>query len=75
MTLLPAAHWSSTTTTCGRLVRAADSTWVTPDHLCPDLLRHSQLGPADGMRGRVVRGLFRLLDRWPVPDRKNGHSR
>lgn len=32
-------------------------------YICPDLLRLSQLGEADGWRGRAVRGFFRLL-RW-----------
>lgn len=39
--------------------------WGSPA-LCPDLLRLSQLGPADGLRGRVVRGFFRLLEWRPV---------
>ena len=73
MTVLPRPNMSTATT--GRLVRAADGTWVTADHLCPDLLRLSNLGPADGMRGRVVRGMFRLLDRWPGPDRQSGDTR
>jgi hypothetical protein len=33
--------------------------------LCPDLLRLSQIGAADGPRGRVVRGFFWLLRAWP----------
>jgi hypothetical protein len=48
------------------LARAADGTLVTPDHLCPDLLRYANLGGADGVRGRVVRGFFWLLRAWPV---------
>lgn len=31
--------------------------------LCPDLLRLSDIGVADGWRGHTVRGFFRLL-RW-----------
>jgi hypothetical protein len=49
-----------------RLVAAADGTLVTPDHLCPDMLRHENLGGADGPRGRVVRAFFWLLRAWPV---------
>ena len=49
-----------------RMVTAADGALVTPDHLCPDLLRHANLGEADGMRGRVVRGFFWVLRAWPV---------
>lgn len=48
-----------------RVVAAADGTLVTPDHLCPDLLRWENIGPADGLRGRVVRGFFALLRLWP----------
>ena len=48
-----------------RLVQAADGTWVTPDHLCPDLLRWENIGAADGWRGRVVRAFFWLLRAWP----------
>lgn len=29
--------------------------------LCPDLLRIDQIGAADGWRGKVVRGFFRVL--------------
>jgi hypothetical protein len=53
------------TMTCGYLVQAHDGTWVTPDHLCPDLLRWENIGAADGPRGRVVRGFFWLLRAWP----------
>jgi hypothetical protein len=49
----------------GRLVPAADGTLVTPDHLCPDLLRWENIGAADGLRGRVVRAFFWLLRAWP----------
>ena len=52
-------------TTSVSLVLAADGTWVTPDCLCPDLLRWEQIGAADGLRGRVVRGFFWLLRAWP----------
>jgi hypothetical protein len=48
------------------LAQAADGTLVTPDCLCPDLLRHGQLGEADGWRGRVVRAFFFVLRAWPV---------
>jgi len=47
-----------------RLMRAADGTWVTPDHLCPDLLRYENIGAADGLRGRAVRAFFWLLRAW-----------
>lgn len=49
------------------LALAADGMWVTPDHLCPDLLRLSSIGAADGMRGRVVRAFFWLMRLWPTP--------
>src|SRR6266581_9750390 len=48
-----------------KLLPAADGTLVTPDHLCPDLLRWENIGAADGPRGRVARGLFWLLRGWP----------
>jgi hypothetical protein len=48
------------------LVVGRDGVLVTPDHLCPDLLRLSNIGPADGWRGRIVRGFFRLMRLWPV---------
>ena len=41
-------------------------TFVTPDHLCPDLLRHEQIAAADGWRGRTVRAFFWLMRAWPV---------
>lgn len=41
-------------------------TFVTPDHLCPDLLRLSQIGQADCWRGRVVRLFFFCLQIWPT---------
>lgn len=48
-----------------RMVRAHDGTWVTPDHLCPDLLRWENIGAADGIRGHVVKVFFWLLRAWP----------
>ena len=33
--------------------------------LCPDLLRYEQMGEADHLRGRIVRGFFWLLRWWP----------
>jgi hypothetical protein len=47
------------------LTRAADGTLVTPDCLCPDLLRLANIGAADGWRGRVVRLFFVLMQAWP----------
>jgi hypothetical protein len=35
--------------------------------ICPDLLEHGDLGEADCMRGRVIRGFFWLLRWWPRP--------
>ena len=52
-------------TASAHLVRARDGTWVTPDHLCPDLLRWENIGAADGFRGRVVRMFFWLMRAWP----------
>ena len=40
-------------------------TWVTPDHLCPDLLRWENIGVSDGLRGRVVRTFFWIMRIWP----------
>lgn len=53
-----------------RIVTAANTALVTPDHLCPDLLRHENIGGADGVRGRVVRGFFWLLRAWPPRERR-----
>lgn len=39
-------------------------TLLTPEHLCPDLLRYENIGEADGMRGRVVRAFFWLMRVW-----------
>lgn len=52
------ATWSPTTYSLG--------TFVTPAHLCPDILRYEQIGAADGWRGRVVRAFFFVLRLWPV---------
>ena len=41
-------------------------TYVTPDHLCPDLLRYEQIGAADNWRGRVVRAFFWAMRAWKV---------
>lgn len=35
--------------------------------ICPDLLEHRDLGEADCMRGRVIRGFFWLMRWWPRP--------
>lgn len=40
-------------------------TLVTPDHMCPDLLTHRQIGAADNLRGRVVRAFFWIMRAWP----------
>lgn len=39
--------------------------WIDIDGgpICPDRLRLAQIGEADGVRGRVVRLFFWLLDR------------
>lgn len=36
-----------------------------PTALCPDLLCYEQIGAADGWRGRVIRGVFWVLQLWP----------
>jgi hypothetical protein len=38
-------------------------TWTTGTNsaICPDLLSIRDLGEADGWRGHLVRGIFRLL--------------
>lgn len=61
-----AIDWGLVPQTTGtRVAVAADGVLITPDHLCPDLLRWSNIGPADGPRGRLVRGFFWLLRLWP----------
>lgn len=47
-------------------VAITSATLLTPEHLCPDLLRYEQIGCADNWRGRVVRGFFWLMRAWPV---------
>ena len=42
-------------------------TFVSPDHLCPDLLRYEQIGAADNWRGKTVRAFFWLMRAWGVP--------
>lgn len=37
-----------------------------PYALCPDLLRYEQIGVADNLRGRIVRGFFWLMRAWPT---------
>jgi hypothetical protein len=44
---------------------SSKGTLLTPEHLCPDLLRYEQIGAADGPRGRLVRAFFWLLRAWP----------
>lgn len=34
--------------------------------MCPDLLRYDQLGEADNLRGKVIRGFFWLMRVWRV---------
>lgn len=41
-------------------------TFVSPDALCPDLLRYEQIGAADNWRGRLVRGFFWCMRAWRV---------
>lgn len=36
---------------------------VSSAAICPDLLRLELIGEADGLRGRIVRWFFMLLDR------------
>jgi len=43
---------------------ATFGTLLTPEHLCPDLLRYENIGAADGARGRVVRAFFWLMRIW-----------
>lgn len=64
-----AATWTNGASTMSRgttLVISADGVAVTPDHLCPDLLRWSNIGAADGLRGRVVRAFFWVMRLWPT---------
>lgn len=62
----PVVTTGAAVTSGTRLLPAADGTLVTPDHLCPDMLRWSNIGPADGARGRVVRAFFQLMRLWPA---------
>lgn len=41
--------------------------FMPPGHFCPDVVGIEDFGPADHLRGRVVRAFFRLMARWPVP--------
>jgi hypothetical protein len=56
-----------TPTVRGTLLTMSSSkgTLLTPEHLCPDLLRYEQIGAADRPRGRLVRVFFWLLRAWP----------
>lgn len=47
------------------MIRLENSWLPTGGPLCPDLLRYEQIGEADGLRGRVVRGFFWILQLWP----------
>lgn len=44
------------------------ATLVTPEYLCPDLLRYEQIGAADNLRGRVVRAFFWAMRAWPTKE-------
>ena len=48
-------QWTPPTTVAVRLVGVP---------LCPDLLSLDDIGEADHLRGRVVRGFFRLIRWW-----------
>ncbi len=48
------------------MIRTGSGWRTTGGPICPDLLRYEQLGEADGLRGRVVRGFFWLLRIWRV---------
>lgn len=50
-------------------------TLVTPEHLCPDLLRYEQIGAADNLRGRVVRAFFWAMRVWPMAKPKGKRSK
>jgi hypothetical protein len=50
-------------------------TFVTPESLCPDLLRYEQIGASDGWRGRVVRAFFFVMRAWPVEASRRGVRR
>lgn len=45
--------------------------FMPPGHFCPDVLGLEDLGEADFLRGRVVRGFFRLMQLWPHPRRRH----
>ena len=49
-----------------RMAPVTLGTFVSPDALCPDLLRYEQIGAADNWRGRVVRAFFWLMRVWHV---------
>lgn len=42
-------------------VRMSTTGLLAPSALCPDLLSIRNIGEADGWRGRLVRGFFRVL--------------
>jgi hypothetical protein len=41
--------------------------FMPPGHFCPDVCGIEDFGPADHLRGRVVRAFFRVMRLWPVP--------
>lgn len=44
--------------------------YMDPESICPGLLGLDYIGEADSPRGRVVRGFFWLMRRWPKPSRR-----
>lgn len=45
--------------------------FMAPGHFCPDVCGLEDFGEADYMRGKVVRGFFRLMRLWPKPTRSH----
>lgn len=48
---------NTTASSADRITYTGTANW----HICPDLLSIRDIGAADGWRGKVVRGFFRLL--------------
>lgn len=48
--------------------------FMPPGHFCPDVCGIEDFGAADYLRGRVVRGFFRLMAFWPVKRARKEHG-
>lgn len=41
--------------------------YMPPGHFCPDVLDMQDLGEADFLRGKFIRGFMWLMEFWPKP--------